>query len=360
MDFWILRPSASDRKGFEPDSTPAWGDEHTMKRRVTLLVGLLLATAILAGCGGRDAGPAVGSDPGAPPAPVTLKIGQMPVIDGLAFWVAEKEGYYREQGVDVQLITFKSALERDAALSAGEIDGTMTDIIGAVTVHESGRPLKIASLALGATREESPFAIVAAPGSAITSVEDLKGVEIGIANFTVIHYVTEKMLLDSGFAPEEIKLAHIAQIPVRFEALMSGQIQAATLPEPLLSLAEAKGARVILSDTDAKQNYSHSVTVFTDEAIRTKADAIRRFFAAYNKGVEAIRRDPMAYRELLAEKANLPSEIRETYRVTPYSPAQVPEKADVEAVIQWLSEKGVIQGDLTYEEIVDPSLIPEG
>jgi NitT/TauT family transport system substrate-binding protein len=332
-----------------------------MHQRLKAFLSLLLVIAVLSGCGGSPAtvDQQTGPAPADGPATVTLKIGQLPVIDGLAYWVAEQQGYYQEQGVDVQLITFKSALERDAALSGGEIDGTMTDIIGAVTVHQAGRPVKIASLALGATREESPFAIVAAPGSGITSVEQLKGVEIGISNITVIHYVTEKLLLEHGFAPEEIKLTNITQIPVRFEALMSGQIQAATLPEPLLSLAVSKGARVILSDTEAQQNYSHSVTVFTDEAIAAKADAIRRFFVAYNQGVEAIKQDPMAYRELLAERANLPPEIRETYQVTPYSPAQAPEKADVEAVIQWLSEKGVIQDELTYEEIVDPSLLPE-
>ncbi len=336
-----------------------------MKRKLSLALALVLTLGVLAGCGSKpnavynkgEQGPA--TKPADPTPVASLKIGQLPVIDGLPFWVAEAQGYYKQQGVDVELITFKSALERDAALEGGQIDGTMTDIIGAVGVYEKGTPVQITSLALGATKEESPFAIVAAPNSGIDTAADLKNVEIGISTNSVIHYTTEKMLLENGFTPDEIKVTNIPQIPVRFEALMSGQIKAATLPEPLLSLAVAKGAKLILNDVNAKQNYSHSVIVFTDKAVKEKTEGLKRFFLAYNLAVLDIKANPTAFKELLADKAKLPAEIKDSFQVTPYSPSQAPAKADVEAVIEWLLDKKIIAKKVTYEEIVNKTLYPQ-
>ncbi|MFZ5825441.1 MAG: MetQ/NlpA family ABC transporter substrate-binding protein [Bacillota bacterium] len=330
-----------------------------MKRKFTLVMALVLMTALLAACGGSKPGDVYSKKEAAPEAPVHLKIGQLPIVDGLPFWVAEKNGYYKQQNVTVELITFKSALERDAALEGGQIDGTLTDITGAVTMYEKGTKLQIASLALGATKDEGAFAILAAPNSGITSVEQLKGVDIGISTNSVIHYVTDKLLLENGFKPEEIKVTNIPQIPVRFEALMSGQIKAATLPEPLLSLAVAKGAKVILDDTKAKQNYSHSVIVFTDKAIQEKGQGIKRFFIAYNLAVLDIRDKAEDYRDLLAEKAKLPAEIKNSFPVVRFSPSQAPQKADVEAVVQWLLEKKIIATKVEYEQLVNKTLYPQ-
>lgn len=333
-----------------------------MKRKLSMALSLLLMTALLAACGGSKPSDVYKKEQaggGTPATPVTLKIGQLPIIDGLPFWVAEQKDYYKQQGVNVELITFKSALERDAAMEGGQIDGLLSDLVGASTLYAKGTPLQMASLSLGATHQEGPIAIVASPKSDITSVEQLKGVEIGIGANSVIHYVTEKLLLENGFKADEIKVTNIAQIPLRFEALMSGQIKAATLPDPLLSLAVKNGARIIASDVNAKKNYSQSVIAFSDKAVQEKGDGIKRFFLAYNMAVLDIKEKPNDYKELLAQKANLPAEIKDSYQVTPFSPAQAPQKGDVEAVVQWLMDKQVVTEKIEYEKIVNRSLYPQ-
>lgn len=333
-----------------------------MRTKLVRVLAAVLAAGLLAGCGGKPQDtyqkkPAASTEPElAGP----LKIGQIPTIDCLPFWVAESKDYYRQQGVQVELVRFNSAAERDAALAGGQIDGTLTDIMSAVTLYSNGTPVQITSINLGATIEEGPFAIVSAPGSGITDPEQLKGVEIAISTNTIIHYVTEKLLLENGFKPEEIKLISIPQIPLRFENLMSGNVKAATLPEPLLSLAVHKGGTVVLSDAEAKRNYSQSVIVFREEAVKEKAEAIRRFFVAYNKAVADIAAEPEAYKELLATEANLPPEIKDSWKVITFSPAQPPGRTEVEDVVEWLLEKGIVSKRVTYEEIVDTTLLPQG
>ena len=55
------------------------------------------------------------------------------------------------------------------------------------------------------------YQVLASPKSGFTSVQDLKGVEIGISQGTVIEYVTERLLEAEGFKPEEIKIDRRAQ-----------------------------------------------------------------------------------------------------------------------------------------------------
>ena len=337
-------------------------DEQFMKQKVWRVLAALMVAGLLAGCGGARPQNAYSKQEPAPSAPETvgsLKIGLIPTVDCLPFWVAESKDYYRQQGVDVELVRFASATEREAALASGQIDGSLTDIMNAVTLYTSGTPVAITSINLGATIEEGPFAIVSAPGSGITQPEQLKGVEIAIATNTIIAYVTEKLLLENGFTPAEIKTVSIPQIPVRFQNLISGTVKAATLPEPLLSLAVHKGGTVVLTDAEAKRNYSQSVIVFSEKAVKEKAEAIRRFFVAYNLAVFDIDQEPEAYKELLATEANLPAEIKDSWQVITFSPAQAPGKAEVEEVVEWLLSKGYIKERVAYEDIVNTTLYPQ-
>lgn len=334
-----------------------------MKRSLSLLLAGLVMAGIVAGCSSKPKDiyknqpqPAA---PTTPANPVTLKIGQLPVIDGLPFWVAEQKGYYKDAGVIVELITFKSANERDAAIIGGQIDGMLADPIATTTLVASGTKVKIASVGLGATKAEGPIAILAAPNSGITDVAGLKNVPIAISSNSVIHYVVEKLLLENGLKPEEIKTTAIPQIPLRFEALMSGQVKAAGMPDPLLSLAAGKGAKVILSDVNAKKNYSLSVIDFTEKAFTEKADGITRFFRAYNRAVVDTKLDPNSFKDLLVDKAGLPKDIKDTYQVVPSSPAQAPKQDELEDVVQWLLDKQVIKSKLTYAQLVDTSVLPK-
>jgi NitT/TauT family transport system substrate-binding protein len=58
---------------------------------------------------------------------------------------------------------------------------------------------------------------------------------------------------------------------------------------------------------------------------------------------------------LLVEKARLPKSLATTYKVNTYPTAQVPTKAQVEAVLTWMKDKGYLKGDVTYDSLVPGS-----
>ncbi|MBT8345449.1 MAG: ABC transporter substrate-binding protein [Desulfofustis sp.] len=281
----------------------------------------------------------------------SLKIGLLQIEDSVPFYVAAQEGFFEEENVRVELVPFLSALERDSALTAGAIDGAISDPIGALLLDQGRELLKITSLGLGKTPAEGVFAILAAPSSGIQTVEDLKGVEIAVSNATIIEYVTDRLLEMHGFSPEQIRKVEVKKMPIRMQMLLSDSVQAATLPEPLSSIAAGKGARVLISDADLDQSLSQTVVVISTKAMIDKKEAIRSLFRAYARAVEAINGDPERFRALVVEKGRIPPFMTDSYPIAVY-PAPEPFSRELfEPAAQWLAAKGLIEM-IAYEDIV--------
>ncbi|MGE5577174.1 MAG: ABC transporter substrate-binding protein [Syntrophothermus sp.] len=284
-----------------------------------------------------------------------VKIGVLPIEDNLPFYVAEKEGFFAAEGVAVELVPFNSAIERDTAIRAGQIDGVITDLLAVIFLEKSGIPVAITSVALGEVPQEGRFAILAAPGAKIQTVADLKNVPIGISNNSIIEYVTDQLLSANGLKAQEIVKVEIPKIPIRLDMLLNGKLQAATLPDPLAALAEARGARVIVSDTapGPAGNLSQVVLAFQKRSISGKRAEIQKMYAAYRRAVSAINARPDVYRELLIDKARVPEEIKETYPLPHYPMPKLPQKQDFDRVVKWMLEKKLIDRSYAYGDLTD-------
>ncbi len=269
----------------------------------------------------------------------SLKIGLLPIEDSLPFYIAEEEKLYAGENLEVELIPFQSAIERDSALAAGAIDGAIDDPIGALLFDQGHGRLKITSICLGAKPAEGVFAILAAPGSNLKTVNDLKGVEIAVSNSTIIEYVTDKILAGQGFISAEIKKLEVVKMPIRMQMLLSGAVKAATLPEPLASIAVGKGATVLISDAVGEESLSQTVIVFRSEVLAKQKPEIGAFFRAYTRAVQAINSDPEKFRALFVDKGRIPPFLAKSYPIPQY-PLPAPfSPALYKPVIDWLTGK---------------------
>lgn len=286
----------------------------------------------------------------------TLKVGILPNEEILPVYVAEQEGIFEKLGLQVEIINFQSAAERDAALQAGAVDGVEGDLLAVALIRQGGTPVKAVSLAMGATPAEGRFALLAAPGSAI-EVKDLKGKQIAISQNTIIEYVADQMLLANGIDPKDVKKVNVAKMPLRVEMLLQNRVAAAVLPDPLASYAELKGSRVLIDDTKMEDNISQSVFFFRDEVIKTKKDAINKFLRAYAEGARKVTENPERYRDLFNEKVQIPVELQKSYPVPTFSPLQLPSREDTQRVIDWLKAKELLKEPFSYEDLVTDEAI---
>uniref|UniRef100_A0A7C4VR27 ABC transporter substrate-binding protein n=1 Tax=Desulfatirhabdium butyrativorans TaxID=340467 RepID=A0A7C4VR27_9BACT len=279
-----------------------------------------------------------------------IRIGVLPVVDTLPLWVAKERGLFEANGLDVELVSFDSALERDAALQAGKLEGYFGDLLNTVLLIRSGQPIRIVTTAYHTDAGRRMFGLALAPGSDIDRPDRLVHRTIGISRATVIEFLLDQMLAAAGVPSNQIEKQDIKKIPIRMQLLLSGQIAAALLPEPLLSLAESKGARVLLDDR--RLDLTETVIALKKNWIETDPGRLARFRTAYAKSVETIRQEPEAMIDILVRRCRLPSELSAAFRPPVFPASGLPTSRDIELVQKWLMKNRMLDTPLNERDLV--------
>lgn len=332
----------------------------------SLLVAMSLALLSLAGCAGIE--------PSSTDAPATaveqssqlppdageiqnLKIAVLPILDVLPMHVALQNGYVDQVGVEVELIPVKSAQERDTLMQTGQIDGMLTDLLSPVLFNQDEPQIMVVRTARKVYPGSPLFRLLAEPGSAISTPEDLAGVEIGIAQNTVIEYLTDRMLESAGLTADQIASQEVSAIPVRFELLVNGEIPAATLPDPLASGAMAAGAISVIDDTTVPE-LSQSILTFSVDKLQEEPEAVRRFLQAWEMAITELNTSPEDYQDILIKEGRVPESIQGNFQMPPFPESSVPTSEQLADVVEWALAKGLIENAVPFERMVDDSYLP--
>src|SRR5512139_2463990 len=143
----------------------------SMKKGVRLGWIAIAAALLLAALGGCAP---------AKPADNKLKVALIPVLDVLPVFVAEKNGYFAEQGIQVEGVPVKSAQERDVLMQTGQADGMLADLISTALLNQEKPRVRAVYTARRAYPGAPAFRVLAGPGTKIHTPADLKGVPIGL------------------------------------------------------------------------------------------------------------------------------------------------------------------------------------
>ena len=194
-------------------------------------------------------------------------------------------------------------------------------------------------------------ALVVAPGSPVFTPQQLAGRTIGVPFYFGTHYIALHML--EGFLPrEEIKLCRAPNgSRYRLDALMKGEIEATTLTEPHITLAEKKGCRTICTA------FFHGT-----EVASARVDA--ETYAAFNRAVrEAVRRINANKRGYLhyfidyyaktdPEIAALKVEDLRESRLVVCDPAPIPLE-EMQRTYDWLKSWGMLEETASPLDLVN-------
>jgi NitT/TauT family transport system substrate-binding protein len=282
----------------------------------------------------------------------TITIGVMPDVESIPFIIADRNGYFEEEGVQVKIEHFKSAKDRDSALQSGLLDGAISDVLAVVFANEGGINLRIVS------KNDGNILLMAGKDSGIDSIDNIKGKSVGLSNNTIMEYSVDKMLEAAGISADEINKIAIPPLPTRLEMLQGGKVDAAILPEPLAGLAVKNGATV-LSTTDQLANKAGAIA-FIAESLQESPEEIKAVFTAYNRAVDYLNNEPLSnYIDYVIEKQGFPAELKESIALPRYTRAELPEEKIVTDVVKWLKEKELIKGDYGYGDLVDNSTLRE-
>lgn len=306
-------------------------------KKVLICLMLVLSTLLFIGCAQEENNTAQPEK--------TINIGLMPDVESIPFLIAEKNGYFKNENVQVNLEIFKSAKDRDSALQSGKLDGVVTDMVAIVFANEGGINLRMTA------RTDGNIRMLAGKDSQITSISDLEGKNFGLSTNTVMEYTADRMLEAAGFKPDKLNKVAIPALPTRLEMLQGGKIDAAVLPEPLAGLGVKNGARELTSTE--KIGSKAGVIAFTSQSLQENTAEIKAVFKAYNEAVTYLNEEKQIdYIDFVIEKLAFPAEVKDYLLLPEYTKAEAPDEQLFNDVVEWLKTKNLIEKDYEYQALL--------
>jgi NitT/TauT family transport system substrate-binding protein len=209
----------------------------------------------------------------------------------IGLWIAHKKGYFRDEGIDAEFITFDSAARMIAALGSGELDvsagGHSAGLFNAVArgidirivADKSQNVVGRSSIKLLVRKE-------LVDSGRYKSFADLKGLKVaeaapGGSAFPVI----VKMLEKGGLKYEDIDRVYMS-FPQMSVALQNKAIDAALPAEPSVTQAlRMGGVTAVANDYDVYPIHQVSEIMYSGKFAKTDVDLARRFMRAFLRGV---------------------------------------------------------------------------
>lgn len=291
-----------------------------------------------------------------------IRLAIMNAVHDLAVIVARDEGYFRDEGLDIEFVTApgmaqvttsSEILEKevmfdrplDTMYNEGGLDQYRMCEWGilkrAVEATDCGlRSRKI--VALGSAM--SKFAVVVAGDSQFYEPEQLKGMPIAVTPYNGSNFTTLKMM--EGFlSREDLKTTQAGTMRDRLEAVRRGEVAAACVMEPWISIAQIQGFRVLI---EAHSSRSEAASEDLD------GPTLAAMFRAEARAAEKLSQDPAPYLHYLTQEAGdliSPGELQ-TWRLV-YTAPQPYTRERFKDTYDWMVSWDMVPAGASYENTVD-------
>lgn len=278
-----------------------------------------------------------------------IRIGVLPVIDTLPLYVGQEQGLFEKSGVNVELVSFTSASERDSAFVAGEIDGYFGDMVNTLVLKNIGEEVQVVTVDYHTTPGYRMFGLLASPNSGITDISGIAGQEIATSVGSVSEYFLDE-ILDAHDLSGEVSKFKVPAIPLRYQSLMNDQVKLALLPEPFATQAIKEGAKLMADDSSI--GTTATVIAMKGSFVSAYADQVKKFLTAYNESVSLVNQDPMQFKAILENDIKFPPALEDGFVFPPLSEISLPSRDEVSRVQSWMIDKGVLESEKSYEDIM--------
>jgi NitT/TauT family transport system substrate-binding protein len=198
------------------------------------------------------------------------------LLCGVPYEVARSAGYFKNHGLDVQIVHSRGGVGAMQALVGGAVDYAATSLDVAIQAYANvGADIR----RFVVTGRLPLFAVVTAPKTAsqIRSINDLEGRTVGIGALGgADHALTLYLLKQAGADARKVKFATVGVNLL--EALRQNQMDVGVVQEPALTVLKRAGARVLVNAMDLEDAKHHlgGSFEFMGVAVRTKEIERRR------------------------------------------------------------------------------------
>ena len=324
------------------------------KRSPLLMFGLLMFT--LVACSPQAVEP--------PDEDIKLRVNMLPYMSFVPLEIAEKEGYFAEQGIEVEFFRLENDAEIVVALNRGELDVSAGFItVGTLNAISQGKHIKfVADKGFVDPTGCTVNALLArrdlVEAGELQGAAQLEGRVIAMKPPTLEGYVVEKLLSEAGLSLADVTAVDMPP-PAELDAFENGAIDLTSTSEPWVTrLVQAGDAVVWMPFEDLVPDFQFAALVYGDSLLSENPEVGQRFMVAYLKAVRQynLGKDDRNM-ELLAE---FTGQDRDFLEAVCWPTFRSDGRINTQSILdfqEWAGEKGFLDDKVTVEQFWDSSFV---
>ena len=201
----------------------------------------------------------------------------------MPFFVAKERGFFREEGLDVELIVMQAIQTIQATMGNSTQFASATG--SAVSAAVNGADIKV----ILAVTDQPSFDLIAQPS--ITSVQQLRGKKIGTGGVgSLAEILTRRIPLANKIPPEEVTILATGPSHTTYMSLKAKVIDAAPLQMPLTFTAQDEGFRKLISAAEVYRSVQGGLAA-TRAMLNEHPDMVTKVVRAMMRATRLIKSD---------------------------------------------------------------------
>ncbi len=252
-----------------------------------------LAAALVAALASAPAAAQSGTGTPAPlDPPVALKVGVIGALSDAGIYIAYEKGYFKEEGLDVELFGYKAAPQILPSLATGQVQVSGSATTPALyNAARRGIALKVVA-DKGQVSKGFGWAALAIRSDLVGQIKDfkdLKGRKIAVPGKGVSSAMELGKALElGGVAPTDVELLELG-LPDMVAGLANKAIDGATLLEPFVAIAVAKHVAVRWKGMEDFLPFKgqNGIIIYSEQFAKQHPEAAKRWMLAYLRATRA-------------------------------------------------------------------------
>jgi NitT/TauT family transport system substrate-binding protein len=179
---------------------------------------------------------------------VTIAVGGKSSLYYLPLAIADKQGYFKAEGLNVEIADFAGGSKALQAMMGGSADVTAGGFDHVITLQAKGQKvqgfvlmLSVPSISLGVMKDKA---------ANYKSPKDLKGMKIGVtAPGSTTHMFVNRVLAMGGLSPDDVSIIGAGSGPTAVAAARGGQLDAIANVEPVITMLERSGTIKVVAES---------------------------------------------------------------------------------------------------------------
>jgi ABC-type nitrate/sulfonate/bicarbonate transport system substrate-binding protein len=262
---------------------------------------------------------------------------------------------FKENRLDVSVIQFDEEKEGNRLLQEGSVEGVICDLPTGLLLSKGIPSTRIVKNVLRANPYRCLFAMVSRPNVKIQDFVGMEDKSIALPKGLSFRFYAEYYLKSVDVPLDKAAIREVEDVAKAWDLLNKGEVSAAVLRTPYSDIAMQKGMSFVADDRNLPWM---SVLVFKKSVIEKKFEVIKRFIFGLEQSVLALNLKPDEFRALLQEDGGIPKEARKKFPMPIFEGANAPAPDEIEIIMDWLDEKGLLSKDTPYEDLINPNFLP--